>query len=140
MSKKISIVDLPNDVLKIITKKLVDDPDREFHKIFHHTQKNKKDRGILEFLFSGTYIPNIQYYYVFEENIISWESKVIEKYVNNLSRIKKKVHKTFVSFYILSLEKWETSMTLIIKNYDRNNNVISSYEIDKECSNHNYIA
>ena len=51
MSKKISIVDLPNDVLKIITKKLVDDPDREFHKIFHHTQKNKKDRGILEFLF-----------------------------------------------------------------------------------------
>ncbi len=34
-----SIVDLPDDVLKIITTKLLDDPDIEIHKIFHHTQK-----------------------------------------------------------------------------------------------------
>jgi hypothetical protein len=41
MSKK-PVVDLPDDVLIIITTKLLDDPDREFHIIFHHTQKNKR--------------------------------------------------------------------------------------------------
>ncbi len=76
----------------------MDDPDKELHKIFHHTHK-KKDRKNLEFLFSGRYIPNIQYYYVFEEKMISWESKVIEKYANKSSRIKKKAHKLFVSLY-----------------------------------------
>jgi len=135
MSKELSIVDLPSDVLKLITKTLMDDPDREFHKIFHHTQNNNKDREILEYLFSGTYIPNIKYYYVFEENIIPWESKIIENYLNNSFRRKQKnVHQIFVSLYIKSLYQWEDSMTIIIKSYDDKRNKISSFETNHECS------
>ena len=38
MSKKSSIIDLPSDVLKLITDKLINDPDKMFHKIFYMKQ------------------------------------------------------------------------------------------------------
>ena len=53
MSKKSSIIDLPSDVLKLITDKLINDPDKMFHKIFCMEQYNKRDRKVLNFLFTG---------------------------------------------------------------------------------------
>jgi hypothetical protein len=46
-----------------------------FIKYFIILQK-KKDRERLDTLFSGTYIVNMTYYYVFEENVIPWEFKI----------------------------------------------------------------
>jgi hypothetical protein len=101
MSKQLLIIDLPSDVLKIITDKLMNDPDKKFHKIFYMKQYNKRDREVLNFLFSGACIPNIQYYHPWKSNIIQWESKVIEKYLNNLLRKRKeKVNKLCISFCI----------------------------------------
>ena len=104
MSKKSSIIDLPSDVLKLITDKLINDPDKMFHKIFYMKQNNKRDREVLNFLFTGACIPNIQYYHPWKANIIQWESKIIEKYLNNLLRKRKeKVNKLCISFYINDL-------------------------------------
>jgi hypothetical protein len=58
---------------KIIINKLMNDPKREFHQIFHNIQKKKKRYISLEFLFSGSDIPNIRYYYDLDEFVISWE-------------------------------------------------------------------
>ncbi len=41
--------------------------------------KTIKGQNILEDLLSGTYILNIKCYYLFEENVIPWESEIIMK-------------------------------------------------------------
>ena len=55
-------------------------------------------------MFTGACIPNIQYYHPWKANIIQWESKIIEKYLNNLLRKRKeKVNKLCISFYFNDL-------------------------------------